>query len=67
MSQRIPSTMIRANDVPEPLIESVQTVLQSKSRNVIIRELTRTVIIVFRFLTFVFYCSDDKMQPFLRL
>ena len=42
MGSRIPS-MLPASAVPEALIESVQTVLQSKSRNVIIRELQRTV------------------------
>lgn len=42
MGQRIPSMVRGAGDVPESLIESVQTVLQSKSRNVIIRELMRT-------------------------
>jgi hypothetical protein len=35
--------MLPPSAVPESLIESVQTVLQSKSRNVIIRELQRTV------------------------
>ena len=42
-SSRIPS-LVSASAVPESLIESVQTVLQSKSRSVIIRELQRTVI-----------------------
>lgn len=37
------TTFVPASAVPESLIESVQTVLQSKSRNVIIRELQRTV------------------------
>ena len=41
-SSRIPS-LVSASAVPESLIESVQTVLQSKSRSVIIRELQRTV------------------------
>jgi len=40
-SSRIPS-FIPASAVPESLIENVQTVLQSKSRSVIIRELQRT-------------------------
>ena len=39
---RIPS-FVPASAVPESLIENVQAVLQSKSRNVIIRELQRTV------------------------
>lgn len=42
-SSRIPS-FVPASAVPESLIENVQAVLQSKSRNVIIRELQRTVI-----------------------
>ena len=41
-SSRMPS-FVPAAAVPESLIESVQTVLQSKSRSVIIRELQRTV------------------------
>jgi len=45
-SSRIPS-LVSASAVPESLIESVQTVLQSKSRSVIIRELQRTVTIIF--------------------
>jgi E3 ubiquitin-protein ligase EDD1 len=40
-SSRIPP-FVPASAVPESLIESVQTVLQSKSRTVIIRELQRT-------------------------
>jgi trimeric autotransporter adhesin len=39
---RIPP-FVPASAVPESLIESVQTVLQSKSRSVIVRELQRTV------------------------
>lgn len=41
-SSRMPP-FVPASAVPESLIESVQTVLQSKSRSVIIRELQRTV------------------------
>lgn len=41
-SSRIPTSVLPASAVPESLIESVQTVLQSKSRSVIIRELQRT-------------------------
>ncbi len=40
-SSRIPP-FVPASAVPESLIESVQTVLQSKSRSVIVRELQRT-------------------------
>lgn len=40
-SSRMPS-FVPASAVPESLIESVQTVLQSKSRSLIIRELQRT-------------------------
>ena len=37
------SPMLPPSAVPDALIENVQTVLQSKSRNVIIRELQKTV------------------------
>ena len=41
-SSRMPP-FVPASAVPESLIESVQTVLQSKSRSIIVRELQRTV------------------------